>query len=318
MKSYTQNEYSIITVMAKKSSSKGQVELDLQAELREKDRNFHLGGRSFYFFDFDDNVVHLNTKIVLFHKQDSQTVEIPTADFAEISQSVGQAGTRWADYELRDLSSDTGSFQYFRELSRIDDPAGQPLIVDMLEALSHEFLEWRGPSWQFFKHAVNNNRPLAIITARGHHPNTIKRAINLLVNSRDLEANPNYLSVYPVSHPDIRAELGDPHFQLPIGELKKRAIKASVRDAFWVYEQNPGHRFGMSDDDPENVRLIAEAMQELKVEFPQNAFFVIDTHQRNLKREEITLGKKLANNADSVENRQQVGLFADDVVEVDD
>lgn len=304
--------------MASEKKSSGQVELDLQAELREKDRNFHMGGRSFYFFDFDDNVVHLNTKIVLFNKKDSSRLEIPTGEFADISQIVGKKGTKWESWELSDLSSDAGSFQYFRELGHIEDPAKQPLIEDMLEALSHEFLEWRGPSWQFFKHAVNNNRPLAIITARGHHPNTIKRAINLLVNSRDLEANPNYLSVYPVSNPSIRAELGDPDFKLSVAELKKRAIKASVQDAFWVYEQNPSHRFGMSDDDPANVELITEAMQELKEDYPRNAFFVIDTHKRNLNMEEISLGQKLTKTGESVKNRQQVGLFPDDVIESDE
>ena len=35
----------------------------------EADRNRHLGGRSFYFFDFDDNVAFLSTPIILFHSQ---------------------------------------------------------------------------------------------------------------------------------------------------------------------------------------------------------------------------------------------------------
>jgi hypothetical protein len=37
---------------------KGQLSFEFDIP-KEQDRNFHLGGRSFYFFDFDDNVVYL-------------------------------------------------------------------------------------------------------------------------------------------------------------------------------------------------------------------------------------------------------------------
>ncbi|MFN9067243.1 MAG: hypothetical protein ACK5V3_08450, partial [Bdellovibrionales bacterium] len=49
-------------------SPKGQLELGLQ-RAREMDRNFHLGGRSFYFFDFDDNIAFLPTPLVVFDKK---------------------------------------------------------------------------------------------------------------------------------------------------------------------------------------------------------------------------------------------------------
>ena len=48
--------------------SKGQMALPIQF-FRELDRNFHKGGRSFYFFDLDDNVLHLPSELVLFKKK---------------------------------------------------------------------------------------------------------------------------------------------------------------------------------------------------------------------------------------------------------
>ena len=51
----------------KKAKNKSQLELELERPL-EADRNSHLGGKSFYFFDFDDNVAYLSTPIVVFHK----------------------------------------------------------------------------------------------------------------------------------------------------------------------------------------------------------------------------------------------------------
>lgn len=262
--------------------------------LREPDRNFEKGGRSFYFFDFDDNVVHLDTKIVLFHRPDGAEVEVPTSDFAEVHPLVGKSGTEWEHFEIRGNDPLNGSFRNFREQpkERLKGKE-QPLIEDMIAALANPHVDWRGPSWNFFVHAVNHTRPISIITARGHHPHTIRRAVNLLVQSRDLPANPNFLSVYPVTNPEIRVKLGDSQEQHNPAELKRRAIRMAVQDAFECYGESPHHRFGMSDDDPTNVALIREAFLETKQIHPENAFYVFNTYGRQLVREEIQLDGSL-------------------------
>jgi hypothetical protein len=287
--------------------SKGQVRLPFEF-LREPDRNFEKGGRSFYFFDFDDNVVHLPTKIVIFHKSGIGEQEISTTDFALIAKDIGKKNTAWEDYELRELPDD-GSYRNFREQShrKLHE---QPLILDMEESLKAPFLEWRGPSWDFFWHAVHNTRPIAVITARGQHPHTIRRAIDKLVLSRDLSSHPNYLSVYPVTHPTIRKQIGDENFTWTTAQLKKAAIKAAVKDAFECYGENPFHRFGMSDDDPHNIALIREAMLELKNQFPNNAFYVINTAGRQLIKEEIFLP---SGNSEVIEY-DQLALFGDSLL----
>jgi len=299
----------------KKFKAKGQVELLLD-EVSEKDRNFDLGGRSFYFFDFDDNIIHLNTKIVLFHKRTNEEFLVPTTVYAENLSKLGIAGSEWEHYEIRDLPGSNGSFRNFREQEELYlNKQEQPLVLDMLEGLSSGDVDWRGPSWEFFKHAVNSNRPISIITARGHHPYTIKRAINILVQSQDLKLNPNYLSVYPVTHPDIRKVLGDDQGDFSVGRLKKEAIKQAVWDAFRCYEFSEKHRFGMSDDDPNNLELIKEAMVELKQKHPKNAFYVINTHKRDLIKEEVLLPgeqSSLGNKANDTSSLGQVGLFPDD------
>lgn len=268
--------------------SSGQIPFFDEDPFIERDRNFEKGGRSFYFFDYDDNVVHLPTKIVLFHRDTHQELHVSTAEYASIYQYLGEPGTEWENFELRDHPQ--GSYRNFREQPKeLLDGKEQPLIEDMITALKNPFLEWRGPSWDFFYKAVKNNRPIAIITARGHHPHTIRRAINLLVQSRDLSVSPNYLSVYPVSHEATRNYLGDTDNKLSVAELKKLAIKLAVQDAFECYGENEHHRFGMSDDDPKNIDLIVEAMRELKAQYPKNQFFVFNTNARKVQKEEITL-----------------------------
>ena len=67
-------------------SLKGKRQLEFELSRRkERDRNFLRGGRSFYFFDFDDNVATLTTPIVLFHKDTGREVKLSSGEFARES-----------------------------------------------------------------------------------------------------------------------------------------------------------------------------------------------------------------------------------------
>jgi len=100
---------------------------------------------------------------------------------------------------------------------------------------------------------------------------------------------PNYLSLYPVSHKETRLSLGDSEFNQGTAELKQRAIRASVEHAIEQYGYNPHHRFGMSDDDPKNIQLILEEMTRLKSRFPEMSFFLIETQHGSFIKNEIKL-----------------------------
>lgn len=292
--------------MTEEKKSKGQLNLPINF-FRELDRNFHKGGRSFYFFDLDDNLLHLPTNIVVFRKSDGQMREVSTADFAKVKDEINDPKSPWFEYETR-FNNEFNSFMNFRDRKidlRIEE---QSLIMDLRKALDNPQLDWKGPSWNFFAYAVENSRPISIITARGHHPSTLKRALNHLVQTRDLLAHPNYLGVYPVSHTATRLELGDHNETLSVAELKKKAIHQSVKDAFDCYGYNPHHRFGMSDDDEENLKLILEAFRELKQEFPENAFFAFNTHGRKLEKLEISLDGHI----DKETLKTEQGKFFDD------
>jgi len=274
--------------VSKKKPQISQLEFPIATPLQ-ADRNSIRGGRSFYFFDLDDNVLNLPTPLFVFNKKDGSELSITTREFANISHQLGTSG-RWQDFEER-FDPDSGSFRRFRQkkIGIVDKLLGkkQPILEDLLSALKQPVDTWRGPSWNFFWHAVHNARPLSIITARGHHPDTMKLGIRQLVKQGHLSREPNYLSLFPVSHFDVRKELGDHDGSWHTAKLKQLAIQKSVREAFRIYGFNPAHRFGMSDDDPTNVKLIVEAMQELKREFPENSFFVIDTQGGQMHKQEV-------------------------------
>lgn len=267
---------------------RGQLELPIERKA-EKDRNADKGGRSFYFFDFDDNVAFLSTPVYIFHKDTGEEVRLSSGEFAQHSRLIGSSGT-YASYKT-DFCDRNGTFRCFRDqdYTMLERVLGkrQMFVEDLASALGFPDLEWKGPSWSCFYHATLNKRPVSVITARGHHPNTIKRGVELFVREKHLPHAPNFLSIYPVSHPEVRTQLGDKDFKLSVAALKKAAIRASVEQAIKIYGKNPHHRFGMSDDDPHNIELIAEEMTELKREHPEMSFFVIETQKGRFVKWEV-------------------------------
>jgi hypothetical protein len=263
-----------------------QLELQLERE-PEPDRNWALGGRSFYFFDFDDNLAFLATPAVLFHKHTGKELFISSGDFAQQLSHIGRSGV-YQDYEIRN-DDVTGTYRFYRDydLNWIEKLRGkrQRFLDDVAHALGFPDFHWKGPSWSCFYHATFNQRPTAVITARGHHPNTIKRGISMFVGAGHLPRDPNYLAILPVNYPPVRLLLAGQR-ELSTAELKKAAIRRAVDEAIGKYGHGP-HRFGMSDDDPRNLHLIEEQMTELKALHPQMSFFVIHAAGNELTKREI-------------------------------
>lgn len=270
------------------SAIRRQLSLDIPHPVYE-DRNRSLGGRSFYFFDFDDNVAFLTTPIYIFHNETKKELALTSGEYAQVHHEVGRSGP-YRDYFMN-YDDAIGSFRNFRDrdhslLDRLKSKR-QIFVEDLAHALGRSEFEWKGPAWDTFFHAVYNKRPLSVITARGHHPETIKKGIELLIEHGHLHTKPNYHTIYPVSHPDVRRSLGDVDLKMDVATLKKLAIRKSVEKALREYGAEYPHRFGMSDDDPKNIQLIVEEMASLKKEFPHLGFFVIETKGGVLVKAEV-------------------------------
>lgn len=273
----------------KKSPITGQLELG-ETWLKEPDRNYNRGGRSFYFFDFDDNIAFLTTSLVLFHKETGEELYLSSSEWAIHHSYIGKSGP-YSDYEIN-YDDINGSFRNFRDLdlSETEKLSGksQLFVQDVREALKLPDLQWKGPSWHCFYHATFNQRPVSIITARGHSAPTILEGVREFISAGHLPQEPHYLSVYAVSNKKVREHLGDSNYTASIAELKQRAIRASVEKAIQIYGMSPHHRFGMSDDDPKNIQLVVEEMTRLKSTYPQMSFFMIETHGGDFVKHEIS------------------------------
>ena len=117
-----------------------------------------------YIFDWDDNILHMPTKINMEAKQSDGSwsrVEMSTEEFA-----IHRDDTENYRWDLDGLNN-------FR------DPI--PFINDTRLALQDE--KNLGPSFEKFKECLMHAHPFAIITARGHAPSVIVSGIHELFNT---------------------------------------------------------------------------------------------------------------------------------------
>jgi hypothetical protein len=242
--------------------------------------------QSFYFFDFDDNIMYLSTPVVIRNRQTGQSKNVSTTEFANIRNDLGQIGA-WKDFEIFD-----GTYRHFSDIppDQLKPSQTQYFLEDIEKAISAKETDWQAPSWPLLVYACQHQRPTVIITARGHSRETIADGLRLLAKKELLPKAPNLFAVYPVGNPEVAVELidgvSDPKEQQRLkgardttSDLKRLAIRQAVDMALQKYGAEPDHHFGMSDDDPLNVDLIIKAMCDCKVKYMQKRFFVINTHK---------------------------------------
>lgn len=236
------------------------------------------GSLSFYFFDLDDNLFFLPTRLYLWNSETREEREISSSQFAAIQSLIGKSGG-WEDWATRDET-----YRDFRD--RPDIAASeQQFSKDLLSAIATT--NWQGPSWPLLVHASRNGRPVAFISARGHAPETVEAGFETLVSKGILPKRLSIVDIYTVTNPATRKKLkvDDPNTSIP--SIKKLAIKAAVENALSLHGNQPPHRFGISDDDPNNVVLAITAMRDCKVKYPDKRFFVVNTNKDQYVKLEV-------------------------------
>ena len=135
----------------------------------------------FYIFDWDDNILHMPTKIRMEHLDDDgiwKPVEVSTSTFALVR-------TDTARYRPPSAGGWQAAFANFQDRpdEEIDGPSrNNAFILDTLAALEKvEQGEKPGPSFNALKKTLREGRLFAIVTARGHSPATIERAVRMFI-----------------------------------------------------------------------------------------------------------------------------------------
>ena len=232
----------------------------------------------YYAFDWDDNIVHMPTKILV-KDESGNEVGMSTDDFAEFRHQIGKEPFSYKGNTIVGYSD--SPFRNFRT------DGDKNFLVDAMRAK-------KGPAFDDFREAINNGSIFAIITARGHNPNTIKEAIynyiiegfngidkdELVKNLKkyrsfigedemsDEELIKSYLELnkyHPVSFGDDQGAVNPEEAKVEAMEtfvnyikamaavLNKRAfLKKDISNKF-----NPENlSIGFSDDDPKNIEVM--------------------------------------------------------------
>ena len=242
----------------------------------------------YYAFDWDDNIVHMPTKILV-KDESGNEVGMSTDDFAEFRHQIGKESFNYKGNTIVGYSD--SPFRNFRT------DGDKDFLVDAMRAKE-------GPAFDDFREAINNGSIFAIITARGHNPNTIKEAIynyiiegfngidkdELIKNLKkyrsfigedemsDEELIKSYLELnkyHPVSFGDDQGAVNPEEAKVEAMEAfvnyikamaavlnKKAFLKKDISNKF-----NPDNlSIGFSDDDPKNI----EVMQKYFKNKPDN------------------------------------------------
>jgi hypothetical protein len=238
----------------------------------------------YYAFDWDDNIVHMPTKIVLKDKKGKE-VGMSTEDFAEFRHEVGKKDFDYHGHTIVGYAENP--FRNFRTEGDKD------FLIDSMKAKV-------GPAFNDFKEAINNGSIFSIITARGHNPETLKQAVyNYIVNDfegiskdeliknlkkyrsflgedemSDKELIDSYLSLnkyHPVSFGDEKGATNPEEAKVKamndfVDYIKGMA--AILNKRAWL-KNDIGNKFvptkpliGFSDDDPKNVEVMRKAFKD--------------------------------------------------------
>ena len=144
-----------------------------------KEVNLEVAGRDFkyYIFDWDDNILHMPTRIHLEKKCADGT-------WRHVSVSTGTYALVRTDSEHYRLPRDGGREAAFREFQDAAGDIGDSAFIrDTRAALKRiKAGEKPGPSFETLRKTLREGRIFAIVTARGHEPETIQNAVRIFID----------------------------------------------------------------------------------------------------------------------------------------
>ncbi len=272
--------------------------------LRVAERDF-----KYYIFDWDDNILHMPTRIHLERRQADGSWaphSVSTAAFAVVrtdTENYRAPGGFWenAFVEFQDYADESES-RFLRDTR-----------AALEKVLSGEMQP--GPSFHTLRETLVEGRLFAIVTARGHEPESLKKAVRLfidlvltpaekeemLANLRGYRACFDGLTVFGTDEQEIAYYLSlnqyhavtNPCFKRRLKESGERettenakqfAIRDFVEHVVRLLARTGAEAVkrpisvGFSDDDIGNVAAVEAYIQgELSRRFPGIKFCVYDT-----------------------------------------
>ncbi len=260
----------------------------------------------YYMFDWDDNILHMPTRIHLERKTDAgwEPYDVSTAEFARIRRDT-------VNYRPREGDWDKAFIDFYDVGEKGEDVFLEDTKIALAPVITGE--KKGAPSFEPFKQALIEGRLFAIITARSHSSRAIRKGVDYFIRNvltgderalmvanlkayikrfegrlpdmTDDEVISNYLNLnryHGVTSPEFEKKMGRKVGGSESPEHAKQvAIKDFVQHVIALIK-GVGVRepisIGFSDDDQKNVVAVESYIKdELKKEFPHIKFVVYDT-----------------------------------------
>lgn len=284
----------------------------------------------YYIFDWDDNILHMPTRIHLEKRQPDGSWKhqaVSTSVFSIVRQDK-------ENYRPLHGNWDHAYIEFQDEPLDKDDRANH-FIHDSETAIDRVLSgkEAPGPSFTTFRKTLVEGRLFAIVTARGHASTTIRNGVELFIRKvltpeeratmlenlrgyrycfdgvrqfgTDEEELDYYLGLnryHAVTSPDFKRWMDNgTQTNATPEERKQFAIRNFVEHIFHVLEKTPrGEEWrpvsiGFSDDDSANVAAVQSYISKaLATRFPDVKFCVYDTSDPALEKgRKITVSGQL-------------------------
>ena len=252
----------------------------------------------YYAFDWDDNILNMPTVIHMEKLDGEQWVpqDVSTEEFAKVRTLDNWRASENAYIEFRDIGS-----------------RGQTAFIeDAQNAISSGNF---GPSWKKFLNCLTKGSIFAIITARGHEPDTIRKVVEYIIHNILTEEQRNEMAANLTAFQDMFVQnfdflrdisiqtlisayldkcdfvgVSSPSFASKYPELMgKSGIKnpeiAKIKaldefiDRINIYGKQIGGSvsIGFSDDDKKTVKTIEKHFGEISPLYDDITFSVYDT-----------------------------------------
>jgi hypothetical protein len=238
----------------------------------------------FYAFDFDDNILNMPTEIMV-QTKDGGEIGMSTSDFAIHRSKLGKEEFEYKGDTIVGLDYST-AFRNFR-----DEVDPEIFKKDVSKALK---LGSFGPAWHDFIECLTNGSIFAIITARGHEPEGMRKGVEFIIDNLTQDEKSKMHDSLLMFIQLFGAERGSENSQESLSSFSKSdlvqdyldlchfvgvsapsrggspanpeaakedALKDFVRDVNgYASKINYNAKVGFSDDDPGNVRHMTQAL----------------------------------------------------------
>jgi len=255
----------------------------------------------YYIFDWDDNILKMNSILHYLKKVDNKyiPVNVSTEEFAKIKNSP--------DYSVIWKATEK-TFNEFRDFG----PRGKKAFIeDVKTAIKNKKF---GPSWHMLLEVLISGKLFAIITTRGHEPDTIKNVIEHIIDTqlstedknKMIQNLKNFANMFNVNIKDsdlVEEYLNKCYFMgttskafenqfgfTPVGNEQLNKAKKIAIEYFTNYirkyakQLNKKFKVGFSDDDIGYINVVRNLFIDMENTLNTlGQYYVYDTSDFNLK-----------------------------------